>query len=171
MERAVELVNPRLRATVQILDNTKVPYAVIGGHAVWAWVTQVDETGLRITRDVNILVRLTDLPAVIDAMMVAGFHHRNTTGLDVFVEHPDASTRDAVQVLLVGNVDLGGEPNPDIVPAARAADFQTIELESLVRMKLNALRDKDRVHLLDLVSLAMFDNSWLDCFPASPRLR
>ena len=52
-------------------------------------------------------------------MTAAGFHHRNTSGLDMFVEHPDASARDAVHVLLVGTVERGGEPNPDILPAVR----------------------------------------------------
>ncbi len=57
MERAVEKVNERLRKTVRILEDAKVPYAVIGDHAVQAWVAQVDEAALRTTRDVDILVR------------------------------------------------------------------------------------------------------------------
>lgn len=171
MERAVEKVNERLRKTVGILEAAQVPYAVIGGHAVRAWVAQVDEAALRTTRDVDILVRPSDLPAMISAMTAAGFFHRNTSGLDMFVEHPDASTRDAVHVLLVGNVERGGEPNPDIEPAARANDFRTVELESLVRMKLNANRDKDRVHLRDMIALGMIDWSWLDKYPQQLRLR
>ena len=136
-----------------------------------AWVAQVDEAALRTTRDVDILVRPSDLSALINAMTAAGFHHRNTSGLDMFVEHPDASARDGVHVLLVGNVERGGEPNPDIEPAARANDFQTVELETLVRMKLNANRDKDRVHLRDMISLGMIDWSWLDKYPQHLRLR
>ncbi len=171
MERAVEKVNERLRKTVRILEDAKVPYAVIGGHAVRAWVAQVDEAAQRTTRDVDILVRPADLAALIAAMTAAGFHHRNTAGLDMFVEHPDASARDAVHVLLVGNIERGGEPNPDIVPAARANDFQTIELKTLVRMKLNAFRRKDQMHLLDMISLGMIDESWLDRFPEDLRVR
>ncbi len=171
MERAVEKVNERLRKTVGILEAAKVPYAVIGGHAVRAWVAQVDEAAQRTTRDVDILVRPTDLPALISAMTAAGFHHRNTSGLDMFVEHPDASARDAVHVSLVGNVERGVEPNPDFEPAARANDFQTVNLETLVRMKLNAFRDKDRVHLRDMISLGMIDTSWLDKYPQHLRLR
>ena len=55
-------------------------------------------------------------------MIAAGFHHRNVSGLDMFVEHPDASTRDAVHVVFVGRVERpGDEPNPDIEPMVRAA--------------------------------------------------
>jgi hypothetical protein len=171
MERAVEKVNERLRKTVGILESAKIPYAVIGGHAVRAWVAQVDEAALRTTQDVDILVRPSDLPAIISAMTAAGYHHRITTGLNMFVEHTDASARDAVHVLLVGNVERSGEPNPDIEPAARANDFQTVEFETLVRMKLNAFRRKDQVHLLDLISLGMIDTSWLNKFPEPLRAR
>jgi len=171
MERAVEKVNERLRKTVRILEDAKVPYAVIDGHAVRAWVAQVDEAALRTTQDVDILVRPADVPDLIGAMTAAGFHHRNTSGLDMFVEHPDASARDTVHVLLVGNIERGGEPNPDIEPAALANDFQTVALETLIRMKLNAFRRKDQVHLLDMISLGMIDHEWLDKYPDHLQLR
>ncbi|MEI7459710.1 MAG: hypothetical protein WCK15_09915 [Pirellula sp.] len=172
MERAVEKVNERLRKTVRILENAKVPYAVIGGHAVRAWVAQIDEAALRTTRDVDILVRPADLQAMTAAMTAAGFHYRKTTGLDMFVEHPDGSARDAVHVMLVGNVERkGDEPNPDIEPTATAKDFQTVALETLVRMKLNAYRRKDQVHLLDMISLGMIDESWLGMYPQNLRRR
>ena len=112
MERAVEKVNERLRKTVGILEASKGPDAVIGGHAVRAWVAQVDEAALRTTQNVDILVRPADLPAMVAAMTAAGFHHRNTSGLDMFVEHPDALARDAVHVLLVGTVERGASPIP-----------------------------------------------------------
>lgn len=172
MKRAVEKVNERLRKTVRILEEAKVPYAVIGGHAVRAWVAQVDEAALRTTRDVDILVRPADLPAMIAAMTAAGFHHRHTSDLNMFVEHPEASARDAVHVILVGATErTGDEPNPDIAPLAKTSDFQTIELEALVRMKLNAFRRKDQVHLLDMISLGMIDRTWLDRFPVKMAAR
>ncbi len=171
MERAVEKVNERLRKTVKILEDAQVPYAVIGGQAVRAWVAQVDEAALRTTQDVDILVRPADVPALIKAMTAAGFYHRNTAGLDMFVEHPTASARDAVHVLLVGNVEKSGEPNPDIEPLARANNFHTVPLETLVRMKLNSNRRKDQVHLLDMISLGMIDASWLPRYPDGLRQR
>lgn len=165
MERAVEKVNDRLRRTVRILEASKLPYAVIGGHAVRAWVAQVDEAAQRTTRDVDILVRPADLPALIDVMTAAGFFHRLTAGRDMFVEHPDASARDAVHVLLCGRVERDGDPNPDVEPVARANDFRTVPLETLVAMKLNAFCDKDRMHLRDMISLGMVDEAWLTRFP------
>lgn len=49
MDRAVEKVNERVRRTVEILEASGVPYAVVGEHAVRAWVAQVDETAVRTT--------------------------------------------------------------------------------------------------------------------------
>jgi hypothetical protein len=40
-----------------------------------------------------------------------------------------------------------------------------------VRMKLNAFRDKDRVHLRDMISLGMIDASWLSRYPQQLRMR
>jgi len=122
---------------------------------------------VRTTRDVDILIRPADLPAVIQAMTAAGFHYRQKSGLDRFVETPDGSARDAVHVVLAGQMVRPNdvEANPDIEPTERANDFDTIQFESLVRMKLNSFRRKDQVHLLDMISLEMIDASWLDKFP------
>ena len=173
MERAVERVNERLRKTVTILENAKVPYAVVGGHAVRAWVAQVDEAAVRTTRDVDILVRLRDLPHLIEAMTQAGFHHRLTAGLNMFVEDPEGSARDAVHVVLTGEIVKPDDfdPNPDIEPMTRANNFQTITLEALVRMKLNSFRRKDQVHVLDMISVGLVDQSWLAKYPEPIRNR
>lgn len=173
MERAVERVNDRLRRTVVILEEAGVPYAVVGGHAVRAWVAQVDEAAVRNTRDVDILIRGGDLPALKAAMLSAGFHHRETAGMQMFVETPAGSARDAVHVVICGEWVRPGEyePNPDIEPAVKTGGFRTVPLETLVRMKLNAFRDKDRVHLRDMISLGMIDASWLDSLPGPFRER
>ena len=171
MERAVEKVNERLRKTVQIVEAAEIPYAVVGGFAVRAWVAQVDEAAVRTTRDVDILVREDDLPALIQAMSDSGFHHRQTTGLDMFVEHPEASARDAVHVLISGRVEKTGDPNPDVEPSTETTEFRTVPLPTLVAMKLNAFRRKDQVHILDMISLGLIDETWLEYYPERLRLR
>jgi hypothetical protein len=164
MERAVERVNARLRRTVGILEAAGVPYAVVGGHAVRAWVAQVDEAALRTTQDVDILVRMADYPALRAAMLAGGFHERETIGLSMFTETPDGSTRDAVHVVIAGQMAKPGEhaPNPDVEPSERTGEFRTVPFETLVRMKLNSFRRKDQVHLQDMISLGMIDATWLD---------
>ncbi len=167
MERAVERVTKRLRKTVDTLESAGILYAVVGGHAVRAWVAQVDEAAVRNTRDVDILIRPEDLPAVIEAMAGAGFHYRQTSGVDMFVEDPDASARDAVHVVLANEMVRANdvEPNPDVEPLEVADGFKTIPLAALVRMKLNSNRRKDQVHVLDMISLGMVDESWPSILP------
>ena len=162
MERAVERVTQRLRKTVETLETAGIRYAVVGGHAVRAWVAQVDEAAVRNTRDVDILIRAEDLPDVNNAMTAAGFHHRQTSGLDMFVEEPDASARDAVHIIFAEAMERldDFESNPDVEKLETADGFKTLPFQALVRMKLNSFRRKDQVHILDMISLGMVDSSW-----------
>ena len=66
MDRAVEKVRQRLELTARTLESAGIPHAIVGGNAVRAWVAQVDEAAVRTTRDVDILIRRSDLPAAID---------------------------------------------------------------------------------------------------------
>src|SRR6059036_3246154 len=90
MARAVEKVRQRLRRAVAALEAASVPYAVAGGNAVAAWVSRVDEAAARNTQDVDILLHRTDLPAAIAAMTHAGFVHRHTADVEMFLDSPKA---------------------------------------------------------------------------------
>src|SRR5271170_93376 len=99
MIRAVEKVRERLRRAAAALEAAGVPYAVAGGNAVAAWVSRVDEAAVRNTQDVDILLRRSDLPGAIAAMRAAGFTHRHAASLEMFLDGPSASPRDAVHVV------------------------------------------------------------------------
>lgn len=58
---AVEKVRERLRRSTQALTAAGIPYAVVGGNAVAAWVGDVDESTVRNTQDVDLLLRRSDL--------------------------------------------------------------------------------------------------------------
>lgn len=64
MVRAVEKVRERLLRTTTALEQAKVPYAVVGGNAVAAWVSRVDESAVRNTQNVDLLIRRADFDAV-----------------------------------------------------------------------------------------------------------
>ena len=99
MVLAVEMVRERLLRATAALEQAGVPYAVIGGNAVAAWVARVDEAAVRNTQDVDILLRRADLPAARAALEKAGFVYRHAAGIDMFLDGPDAKARDAVHVL------------------------------------------------------------------------
>src|SRR4051812_48765023 len=73
MERAVANVRERLLRATQALNQAGIAYAIVGGNAVASWVATVDEGAVRNTRDVDILVRRADLPAVTTTLESVGF--------------------------------------------------------------------------------------------------
>src|SRR5438067_7939718 len=99
MERAVEKVQERLERATVALEQAGIPYAIIGGHAVRAWVAQADEAAVRTTRDVDILLRRSDFPSARAAMEAAGFTYRHAKSTDMFLDGSKSKTRDAVHVL------------------------------------------------------------------------
>jgi hypothetical protein len=162
MIRAVEKVRERLQRAAQALDTAGVPYAVIGGNAVAAWVSRVDEAAVRNTQDVDILLRRTDLEQAKTALATAGFVYRHAAGIDFFLDGPDAKARDAVRVIFAGE-KVRPEyvcPAPDVAESEPAANGRVLTLEALVRMKLTSFRDKDRTHLRDLIDVGLLDASW-----------
>jgi hypothetical protein len=169
--RAVEKVKDRLHRVAQALDTAGVPYAVVGGNAVQLWVAQVDESVVRNTRDVDIVLNRGDLPIAIAALESAGFIFRQAAGVAMFLDGPQAKARDAVHVVFAGEKVRPEypEPVPSIDDHQCIQDIRTMKLESLVRMKLTSFRDKDRVHLRDMLSVALIDETWLERF--SPELR
>jgi len=163
MIRAVEKVRERLRRAVAALESAGVPYAVAGGNAVAAWVSRVDEAAARNTQDVDLLLRRADLPAAITAMTRAGFVHRRSAGIEMFLDGPKAGVRDAVHLVFAAEKVRPDypAPAPDVAESEAAGPFRLLTLDALVRMKLTSFRDKDRTHLRDLIDIGLVNASWV----------
>ena len=168
MIRAVEKVRQRVLRAASALEKADIPYAVAGGNAVAAWVSRVDEAAVRNTQDVDILLRRTDLEAAKIAMAEAGFVYRHAAGIDMFLDGPDAKARDAVHVVFAGEKVRREytDPAPDVSESEATESFRVLELESLVRMKLTSFRDKDKMHVRDLLEVGLIDAAWVDRLPA-----
>ncbi|MGO8901940.1 MAG: hypothetical protein ACLQU5_26875 [Isosphaeraceae bacterium] len=168
MVRAVEKVRERLLRATAALESASIPYAVCGGNAVAVWVTRVDESAVRNTRDVDILIRRSDLDAVKTALLAAGFDYKHTAGLDLFLDGPSARPRDAVHIIFAGEKVRPEEllPNPDVTESVPSDQFRVLDLEALVRIKLTSYRDKDRTHLRDLLDVGLIDGNWCWRYPA-----
>lgn len=171
IERAVEKVKDRLRRVTGALDVAAIPYAVIGGNAVQLWVAQVDESAVRNTRDVDILLNRNDLDAAKIALAPVGFVFQEVSGVPMFLDSPDGTPRDAVHIVFAGEKVRANdsEAAPDIGRIELIKSIRTLTFPELVRMKLTSFRYRDRVHLQDLISVGLIDESWLERF--SPELR
>ena len=163
MIEAVQAVRERALRATAALEQAGIPYAMAGGNAVAAWVSTVDRAAVRNTPDVDILVRRSDFPAVKAALEGAGFVEANGMDVVCFIDGPDASPRDAVHLLFAGEKVRESYPVPtaDVTERVVGEDYSVVSLEALVRMKLNAFRDKDRTHLRDLIELGLLDATWL----------
>ena len=164
---AAEKVKERLRRATKALDASGVPYAVVGGNAVAEWVGRIDEDAIRNTRDVDLLIRREDLPAARVALDAAGFVYHQVLDVDLFIDGPQGRPSGGVHILFAGEKVRPDDEHasPELDEAERAADFQVVSLEALVRMKLVAYRRKDQVHLLDLIGVGLIDATWPARFP------
>jgi hypothetical protein len=167
-ERAVQKVRDRLLRATGALETAGVPYAVVGGNAVMAWVEQTDESAVRATQDVDLALRREDWDRAKAALESVGFIYRHAKSIDMFLDGPDAKARDAVHVVFSGEKVRAEytEPVPDIGDAASFTSYRVLSLESLVRMKLTSYRDKDRTHLRDMIGVGLIDAAWPQRLPS-----
>src|ERR1700722_16609184 len=99
---AAEKVKERLRRSTRALDAAGVAYAVAGGNAVAEWVGRIDEDAIRTTRDVDLLVRRTDLPAARAALETAGFIYHQLLDIYTFIDGPQGKPSGEIHILLAG---------------------------------------------------------------------
>jgi hypothetical protein len=175
MVRAAEKVRDRLQRAARALEAAAIPYAVIGGNAVAVHVGRVDESAVRNTQDVNILLRRTDLEPAKSALEKAGFVFGHVKGIDMFLDGPKAKARDAVHVIFAGERVRADDlaPAPEVGESESTPSFRVAALEPLVKMKLTSFRDKDRTHLRDMIDVGILDETWLPRLPSelSARLK
>ena len=180
MSGGAEKVRERLGRATGVLTSAGIDYAVIGGNAVALWVSRINDSVVRNTRDVDLLVRRSDMPAIVPLMERAGFVHRTVAILggkgriEMFLDGPGAKAREGVHLIFAGEKITADsiEPSPavdEIDPGCE--DFRLIGLAALVTMKLTSYRDKDRVHLRDMIEIGLLDETWLPRVPRSLRQR
>ena len=91
----------------------------------------------------------------------------------MFMDGPDSKARDAVHVLFANEKVRESDivPAPGIDEAVLINTIRTLSLDALVRMKLNVFRDKDRMHIRDMLDVELIDVRWLKRLPPELALR
>jgi hypothetical protein len=163
MVLAVEKVRERLRRSTAALDAAGIPYAVIGGNAVAAWVSKVDPGAARNTVDVDLMLNRGDLGLATQALLKAGFVYYELLGVSMFLDGPTGRPRDAVHIFFAGEKVRPHytAPTPDLTKTVQYEAYKLLALDALVRMKLTSFRLKDQVHLMDMIEVGLIDRSWL----------
>lgn len=155
---AVERVELLLRNVTNALDAAGVPYAVIGGNAVAAWVSTIDDGATRATKDVDLLVRRADMPSISAAVAPLGLFPEEAGGIPVLLDKSDPRRSKGVHLIYAAEPfhSRSSDRAPDVSATVRLSDgFRVIPLLELVAMKLIAYRLHDRVHLQDMLKVGL----------------
>ena len=128
MERAVAKVRERLLRATAVLNRIGGPYAVVGGNAVASWVATVDEGAVRNTRDVDLLVRRSDLPAITVVLEQAGFVRDELLDVAMFRDGPEGKPSEAIHLVFAGEKIRPENPlpAPEIQTVGDPANFRVL---------------------------------------------
>ena len=171
---AVDRVEERLRRAAAALDEAGIKYAVIGGNAVAAWVARVDPGATRSTKDVDLLVDESDLPRIENVLVEAGFVREDVIGVTLFRDPDEPSVRASIHLVWAQQKvrPQYNLPAPLVEESVRDPQgFNVIDLPALVRMKLTSFRDIDRVHVADMLSVGLIDETIKSGLPDELRQR
>ena len=172
-ERLFNLVGI-LQKIADPLTAAGVPYEVVGGLAVLIHVEEADPEHTVLTRDADILVDRADLERVISVAESQGFRFRHSAGLDMLMYGDKAVN--AVHLVFSGEKVRPSQlvPNPPLAPqrkSLKGVEVFVIPVADLVRMKLSANRDKDRVHIRSLDAARLITPEIERALPESLRER
>jgi hypothetical protein len=150
-ERLFDLVGVLHRIT-DALSAEGIAHELIGGLAVLVHVEAADPTHSTLTRDVDLMVNRDDLDHIKEAAAAAGFRFRHVAGIDMLLYGETESAKNAVHLIFSGEKVRPNQvtANPLIAPetvAIQGKEVNVIPVADLLRMKLSAFRDKDRVHV------------------------
>ncbi|XAM01039.1 nucleotidyltransferase family protein [Phycisphaeraceae bacterium D3-23] len=171
---AMDRVEKRLRQVSAALDEAGIPYAIVGGNAVAAWVARIDPAATRATKDVDILVRREDDPRIAEVMAGLGFRREDLRRLVLFIDPEEPSKRSGVHLVWADTLIRPSYvcPSPSTDEGVRDPEgFTILDLPALVRMKLTSFRDIDRVHIADLIEVGLVSDAVRDALPAELRAR
>jgi len=165
---ALDDVADRLARITKALHAANVPYALVGGQAVAIWVATQDPAAVRTTKDVDLLIRRDDLGRARAAARTVEMDYFETMGVGMFLDRRDPNPRHAVHLIWSGEILRPGYPlsSPDVDERTTLpGGHEVVSVEGLVRMKLMANRDQDRVHLRDMIDVGLVERAMLAGLP------
>lgn len=155
-EAKVEQLFEVLRRLKAACEEAGVEYELIGGLAVYLHINRIDPLAARLTRDVDINVRRSDIDALSAVASRHGFEFRHAEGIDMLVDPSAPKARSAVHIVASGArirphyVTTVPEPAP-----VSLEGYSVAPVAHLVAMKLTSYRPKDMAHLQDLLAVGL----------------
>ena len=118
---------------------------------------------------------MKDPTTAIAALEPHGFHFYEVSGVPMFLDGPDGTSKHAVHILWANEKVREGDPYPvtDVEPTFtnESHPYPRINLKGIVLMKLLALRLHDKVHLYDMIRIGVLKESFVEYFDGITRGR
>jgi hypothetical protein len=146
-----------MRRLVQKLEKASIPYAIVGGMAVYA------QGHRRMTDDVDVLLTRQGFDAFRQAFVPKDYQPTPRRSR----RFTDTKNGVTVDVLVTGLFPGQGQPGPIAFPDPIAVREQIgrvyyIDLATLIQLKLAARRHQDFADVVSLISAHNLDESFLD---------
>ena len=170
-EVLVENLFGTMRRLHEALSAAAIPYEVVGGMAVFTHIERVDPELARLTRDVDVSVRRSDLDRIREAVAPYGLVYRRVAGVEMLVDKIEPKAHMAVHLLMAGERVRPDSvaPTPELGTGEMIMGARITSIDNLLTMKLTSFRLKDRVHIQDLDGAGLITKSMEDALP--PLLR
>jgi len=144
------LVND-LENIVKALQHAGVHFEVVSGVAVNAHIMALHRSRSFVTRDIDLLVRRSDLQRIAEAAESLGYHAKKMMGGYTLIR-PEQDLAEAIHLIFVDEKSKSTQlsPHPALHPEDKHLFGITIPvapLKDLLQMKLNSLRPKDLIHI------------------------
>jgi hypothetical protein len=140
-----------LEQVIQALRAAGVIFEVVGGVAVNAHIFASHRSRSFVTRDIDLLIRRSDLDRVAKAGESLGYRAKRMMGGYTLIR-PEQVLAEAVHLLFVGEKSKTTQPlpHPELHPEEKrmfGLAIPVAPVRDLLQMKLSALRPKDLVHI------------------------
>jgi hypothetical protein len=141
-EERVEQLFDLAALVERVFSSAGLDYRIVGGLAAYLYVEEREPDAGRLTKDIDIAVRRSDLDRIAQAAEQYGLQYRHVAGVDMLVQAARPSARRAIHLIFAGE-----KVRPD---CRRIKGLRLISARDLVLMKLTRFRIVDQAHLKDL---------------------
>ena len=162
------LVN-ELERLAAVFRQAGISYEIVGGVAVNAHILEAQRSRSFLTRDIDVLMLQEDLPALVSFAAAVGYEAKKIMGGHALIL-PGQHLEEAVHILFTGKKPRSTYPvaNPALSPEEKeiyGVSVPVAPLRDLLTMKLNSLRDKDKVQLQILDEVGLITDAVLSDVP------
>ena len=131
-----------------LMADAGVPYELVGGMAVFLHVRAVSEENARLTNDVDVAIRRSDLELIKRLAPHHGVEFRHAT---------QRKAKGAIHFVFAGEKVRPDylEPVPELADVPPAPGIRLASIANLLRMKLTSNRLRDMTHVRDLIDVGL----------------